>query len=146
MKIIISEDQYYNLSLRRRLGGIINVASDIIDDGDEFYGNLNFCRYYPTFQKYIKNIVGGGYNFKWIIDIVEDRDFDYYLYGHILPGGSVTLMDGRTLSLSEALEDEDLGWELEGEISDVVEDCMNSIILPVTGTEINVPLMKLFGR
>jgi hypothetical protein len=57
MKIIITEDQYNKLSLLRRLGNVLNVASELIDMGDEFYGNLDFCKYYPTFQKYIKNIV-----------------------------------------------------------------------------------------
>jgi hypothetical protein len=36
--------------------------------GDEFYGNLDFCKYFPTFQKYISNIVG---------DIIELYDPDY---------------------------------------------------------------------
>ena len=70
MKIIITENQYRKISLRRRLGDIINVASDIIDEGDDFYGGLDFCKYYPTFQKYIKNIVD---------DIIEHYGPDYGL-------------------------------------------------------------------
>ena len=68
MKIIITEDQYNKLSLRRRLGDMLNVASELIDMGDEFYGNLDFCKYFPTFQKYISNIVG---------DIIELYNPDY---------------------------------------------------------------------
>jgi hypothetical protein len=34
------------------------------------------------------------------------------------------------------MKDEDLGWEIEEEIKDVVLDCMDEIILPVTGNEI----------
>jgi hypothetical protein len=68
MKIIITEDQYNKLSLLRRLGGMLDVSSELIDMGDEFYGSLDFCKYYPTFQKYIKNIVD---------DIIELYDPDY---------------------------------------------------------------------
>jgi hypothetical protein len=68
MKIIITEEQYRKISLLRRLGGMLDVSSELIDMGDEFYGSLDFCKYYPTFQKYIKNIVD---------DIIEHYDPDY---------------------------------------------------------------------
>jgi hypothetical protein len=67
---------------------------------------------------------------------MEYRDYDFYLYGKTLPGGTVTLMDGRHLSLNEAIKDEDLGWEIEQEIKELVLDCMDEIVLPVTGNEI----------
>jgi hypothetical protein len=85
----------------------------------------------------------GGYDFKWVIDTVELKDGDFNVYGKLLPGGSVTLMDGRHLSLSDILEDSDLSWEIDGEVSELVYDCMNQIILPITGYEINVPLMMI---
>ena len=72
---------------------------------------------------------------------MEYRDFDFYLYGKTLPGGTVTLMDGRHLSLVEALEDLDISYEIQEEVNDVVQDCMNSIILPITGYDIEVPLI-----
>lgn len=85
----------------------------------------------------------GGYDFEWVINNVEYRDFDFYLYGKTLPGGSVSMMDGRHLSLQEALEDEDIGWEIQEEVNSVVEDCMNTIILPVTGYEVTVPVIYI---
>ena len=45
----------------------------------------------------------GGYDFEWIITQMVYNDFDFHLYGKILPGGSVTLIDGRYLSLNDAL-------------------------------------------
>jgi hypothetical protein len=101
-------------------------------------------------EKFIKNLLNktfstkdfndiiniGGYDFEWIITEMEYRDFDFYLYGKTLPGGTVTLMDGRHLSLNEAIKDEDLGWEIEQEIKELVLDCMDEIVLPVTGNEI----------
>lgn len=83
----------------------------------------------------------GGYDFEWTITEVEYRDFDFYLYGATLPGGTVALMDGRNISLDEALDDEDLGWEIQSEIDEVAQDCMNEIILPVTGYNVDVSLI-----
>ena len=63
--------------------------------------------------KEFNNRIVGGYDFEWIITEMEYRDFDFYLYGKTLPVGTVTLMDGRHLSLNEAIKDEDLGWEIK---------------------------------
>ena len=82
--------------------------------------------------------IAGGYDFEWIITEMEYRDFDFYLYGKTLPGGTVTLMDGRYLSLDEATNDEDLYWEVQEEVNGVVQDCMNEIILHATGYEVEV--------
>ena len=78
----------------------------------------------------------GGYDFEWIITEMEYRDFDFYLYGKTLPGGTVNLMDGRHLSLDDATNDENMYWEIQEEVNDVVLDCMDKIILPVTGNEV----------
>lgn len=85
----------------------------------------------------------GGYDFEWVITHMEYRDYDFYLYGKTLHGGTVTLMDGRHISLSEGINDEDLGWEIQEEIKDVVQDCMDEIILPVTGNEVIVPYLTI---
>lgn len=91
-------------------------------------------------EEFNENMVG-GYNFKWTITEVEYRDFDFYLYGATLPCGTVTLMDGRNISLDEDLDDEDLSWEIQSEIDEVAQDCMNEIILPVTGYNVDVSLI-----
>jgi len=105
-------------------------------------------------KKFIKKLFGktfstkdfsekivGGYDFEWVITDMDYRNYDFYLDGKTLPGGTVTLMDGRHLSLSEAIKDEDLGWEIQEEIKDVVQDSMDEIILPVTGNEVIVPYL-----
>ena len=73
------------------------------------------------------------------------QDFDFFLYGQTLPGGTVSLimMDGRHLSLKEALEDEDIGYEIQEEVNSVVQDCMNEIILPATGYDVEVPVIYI---
>ena len=86
----------------------------------------------------------GGYDFEWVITNMEYRDYDFYLYGKTLPGGTVTLMDGRYISLSEGINDEDLGWEIQEEIKDVVQDSMDEIITPITGYDVSVPLVTIY--
>ena len=83
----------------------------------------------------------GGFDFEWVITDMEYRDYNFFLYGKTLPGGSVSLINGRHLSLVEALEDLDISYEIQEEVNDVVQDCMNSIILPITGYDVEVPLI-----
>jgi hypothetical protein len=110
------------------------------------------------FEKFIKTLMDktfstkdfgerlvGGYDFEWVITDMEYRDYDFFLYGKTLPGGTVSMImtDGRNLTLQEALEDEDIGWEIQEEVNDVVQDCMNEIILPVTGYDVTIPLINI---
>ena len=85
----------------------------------------------------------GGYDFEWVITQMNYQDFDFFLYGQTLPGGSVTIMDGSHWTLQEALNDEELSWEIQQEVNDVIENCMTEIILPVTGYYITVPLVYI---
>ena len=83
----------------------------------------------------------GGYDFEWVITHFEYQDFRYVLYGEALPGGTVSMMNGRTLNLDEACNLEDFGWEIQNEVNDVVKDCMEELIVPKTGAHIEVPLI-----
>lgn len=85
----------------------------------------------------------GGYDFEWIITQMNYQDFDFFLYGQTLPGGTVSMMNGRNLTLVEALEDENIGYEIQQEVNDVVQDCMNEIILPATGYDVEVPVIYI---
>jgi hypothetical protein len=70
MKYIITESQYNKiLNLKRRLIDIMSEASRIIDASDDFYGDIDFCHYYPTLEKYINILV---------MDISEHYEPDNY--------------------------------------------------------------------
>jgi hypothetical protein len=67
----------------------------------------------------------GGYDFDITIesyDIQESND-DINIRCKILPGGEVSIImgDGRTLDLEDAVNDEEIGWEIKGEINDCIE-------------------------
>ena len=83
MKIIITEEQSNKLiSLQRRLTDIMREASLMIDNGDDFYGSVDFCRYFPTLKKYVDDVVYEIINQYEhpIYDIDETEDF---IYNHI---------------------------------------------------------------
>ena len=85
----------------------------------------------------------GGFDFEWVITDMEYKDYDFFLWGKTLPGGSVSMMNGRHLTLVDALEDEDIGYEIQDEVNALVQDCMNEIILPITGYDVNIPLIYI---
>jgi hypothetical protein len=71
MKIIITESQYNKIfNLKRRLIDIMGEASRIIDAADDFYGDIDFCSYYPTLEEYIDSLVMG------IIQQYEPDNYD----------------------------------------------------------------------
>ena len=85
MKIIITEEQSNKLiSLQRRLTDIMREASLMIDNGDDFYGSVDFCRYFPTLKKYVDDVVYEIINQYEhpIYDIDETENFIYNYIGY----------------------------------------------------------------
>jgi hypothetical protein len=68
----------------------------------------------------------GGYEFDIIIESYEIDEGHYTvdIKCKVLPGGTVSIImdDGRTLNIEDAVNDEVIGWEIKGEISDCIED------------------------
>ena len=90
-----------------------------------------------------KKIVG-GYDFKWRISHLGVQDDEVFMESEIDYGGTVTLIgDGRTITLDDATNNGDFWWEIESEIRDVIEDCMNFLIKPKTGIKINVQYVTI---
>jgi len=87
----------------------------------------------------------GGYNFQWVITDYIYKDWKYKLRGEVLPGGSVTMMNGKTLNLDDAAKHHNFGWEIENEVVDLVRDCMEIVITPKTGAFVRV-LSILIGE
>lgn len=70
------------------------------------------------------HISSGGYNFDIVIESYDIDSNDISIICKVLPGGTVSLiMDGeRTLDIEDAVNDEEIGWEIEGEINDCIID------------------------
>jgi len=120
------------------------VAFQNVVGGEKFAEKFIKSLLNKTFstEEFSQKLVG-GYDFQWIINEMKYQDLDFFLYGKTLPGGTVSIMDGRTFKLEEAINDEEIGWEIQEEINEVVQDCMNTIILPKTGEDVTVPLIYI---
>lgn len=120
------------------------LAFQIVVGDEEFAEKFINKLLNKTFStKDFNDRIVGGFDFEWIITQMNYQDFDFFLYGQTLPGGTVSMMDGRNLTLVEALEDEKIGYEIQQEVNDVVQDCMNEIILPATGYDVEVPVIYI---
>jgi hypothetical protein len=83
MIIIITEDQSNKLiSFQRRLKDIMYEASYMIDDADEFYGNLDFCHYFPTLKKYVDDVVYEIIN-QYNHPIYNIDETEIFIYNHV---------------------------------------------------------------
>ena len=72
----------------------------------------------------------GGYNFEYELDIDEfdQSTLNVFLNVKVLAGGTVELImvGGDTLDISDAIRDEEIGFEIESEIQECIyDDIMN---------------------
>ena len=78
--------------------------------------------------------ISGGYDFKFKVEIIDSDINQLILQVNVLPGGEVTLiMDGETVSLKDAMWDEDMGGEIQSEVDGLVYDILNQEIPYYTG-------------
>ena len=142
-EITFNEDElaYFNITEFSPKLHAQEVFYDLIG-GHDFTDRFIKTLLNKTFStKDFSDRIVGGYDFEWVITHFEYQDFRYVLYGEALPGGTVSMMNGRTLNLDEACNLEDFGWEIQNEVNDVVKDCMKELIVPKTGAHIEVPLI-----
>ena len=133
---------------------------NITDAQDKYDYSTLFTEYIGGFDKAFKIIdkitmndfntkdfpkkIVGGYNFEWIISNLGVKDGEVLMESEIANGGTVTLIgDGRTVTLYDAIRNNDYGWEIESEVREVVEDCMNFLIRPKTGIKIGVQYVSI---
>lgn len=66
----------------------------------------------------------GGYNIDIVIESYDIDSNDISIICKVLPGGTVSIImdDGRTLDIEDAVNDEEIGWEIKGEINDCIID------------------------
>jgi hypothetical protein len=87
--------------------------------------------------------LSGGYDFDWRISNSYKKDDVYFIECQVSDGGSVTLMDGRHMSLEDAINHEDMGYEIQEEVSDVIQDCLNELIYPRTGIMVDIYYVEI---
>ena len=87
--------------------------------------------------------LSGGYDFDWRISNSYKKDDVYFIECQVSDGGSVTLMGGRHMTLEDAINHEDMGYEIQEEVSDVIQDCLNELIYPRTGIMVDIYYVEI---
>jgi len=90
-----------------------------------FGGDEKFIEYLTKNEGETYHIVDGGYNFEIILDEIILIEYHVYLRVKVKPGGTVTLIfdeNQPTLSLNDALSNDDYGGEISSEIKDTIFD------------------------
>jgi hypothetical protein len=85
----------------------------------------------------------GGYDFEWRISDVYVRDSEIYLSAQVSEGGMVSLMNGKTERLDDAIADSDVGWEIQNEVESTIQNCLNELIYPRTGIKVDVNYVEI---
>jgi hypothetical protein len=87
----------------------------------------------------------GGYDFKWAFtqyEIDESKDRPYIYFWYKVLEGEVTLMmtetPDNTVDIFQAMRNKDYGWEIRYEINDVIQDCVEDLVLSKTGMNLAV--------
>lgn len=162
MKFILTESKFKNLIFKffNKMGGEINQEFISFFDLDSQNRELSYENAYKYLIEWrgieeSKNLANtillqnphhtddfGGYDFffevtdikKWGVD--DDVPFVTVKVKVDDLAGNVTLMDGNTYNLSEALKNEDYGWEIEDEVNWGINDYFKEKITSKTGIKV----------
>jgi len=87
-------------------------------------------------------MVCGGYDFKFELSINDIEDVNIYvdvLVDAEDPNAEVNIVTGETFQLQKAIDDEEIGYEIESEIEDCVRDYLEQI---TNKTGVNVTIFS----
>jgi len=87
----------------------------------------------------------GGYEFDFYLEKVDEDSESFEVDVDVrLRGGSVALMmvGGELMTLVDALEDEDFGWEIKEEVEDCVLDYIENNVTNKTGIIVRVHKLR----
>ncbi len=82
----------------------------------------------------------GGYSFEFKVKPTDQEEGQMFVEVHILPGGVVDLLltgNGIT-DLKEALNDQSIGFEIEGEVKEIIDEIFTEEITYKTGVVVDL--------
>ena len=136
--------QYFNITDAQDKYNYATLFTDYIGGFDKAFKIIDKITMNDFNTKDFPKKIVGGYNFEWRISNLGVKDGEVLMESEIANGGTVTLIgDGRTVTLYDAIRNNDYGWEIESEVREVVEDCMNFLIRPKTGIKIGVQYVSI---
>ena len=136
--------QYFNITDAQDKYNYATLFTDYIGGFDKAFKIIDKITMNDFNTKDFPKKIVGGYNFEWRISHLGVKDGEVLMDSEIVNGGTVTLIgNGRTVTLYDAIRNNDYGWEIESEVREVVEDCMNFLIRPKTGIKIGVQYVSI---
>ena len=136
--------QYFNITDDRSKYDYATLFTEYIGGFDEALKIIEKITMNNFTTKDFPKKMVGGYDFKWRISHLGVQDDEVFMESEIDYGGKVTLIgDGMTINFDDYSKNEYLWWEIESEIRDLIEDCMNFLIKPKTGIKINVQYVTI---
>ena len=138
--------KYFGISTHNNRKDIVmyeEFFSDYIGGEEKIREIINHISTNTFHTKDFPEKIVGGYDFEWRISDVYVRDSEIYLSAQVSEGGEVTLMDGRHLSLDDAISDSDIYWEIQNEVESTIQDCMDYLIYPRTAMYVTVNYVEI---
>ena len=136
------EDPHIDGSLLMFLGSkpMDSTFVYIMDSIENFLGpetsyKVGLKRSKKTFDTNNYPDITGGYSFKFNLNLEEFDGTQYLFNVNVLPDAEVTLVmtDDTTHKIKDIINHEDIGWEIESEMNDVIDGIMIREICFYTG-------------
>lgn len=110
------------------------IFQDIVG-GEEFAEKFIKKLINKTFSTRDFNLVEGN-DFKWIVNKYKLDDYTFFLFCECLSGGTI-IVDNEIQDMS-LMNDYDslMSYDIRLELRSIIQDCMDKIIVPVTGEEV----------
>ena len=160
MKLILTESKYKNILFKYwdKMGGKVDktfISLFGLDDSDITYDQAYKYLIEWRGEKQSKELAKtlllqnphhiddfGGYDFFFEVTDIRNWELNDDEPNVVVKvkvddlGGSVTLMDGEDKTLEDALDNDDYGWEVEGEVNWGINDYFRDNITTQTGINI----------
>ena len=138
--------KYFGISThnnRKDIAMYEEFFSDYIGGEEKIREIINHISTNTFHTKDFPEKIVGGYDFEWRISDVYVRDGSIYLSAQVSEGGIVSLMNGKTERLDDAIADSDVGWEIQNEVESTIQDCMDYLIYPRTAITVIVNYVEI---
>ena len=130
------------LGVKVKFRGYIAIMESLTDFlGIETAYNVGVERSKKTFDTNDYPNITGGYDFKFTLDLNKSETTQLEFDVKVLPGAKVTLVmtDDSTHEIKDIINDENIGWEIESEMDEIIDEIVINEISHYSGffTRIN---------
>ena len=138
--------KYFGISThnnRKDIAMYEEFFSDYIGGEEKIREIINHISTNTFHTKDFPEKIVGGYDFEWRISDVYVTDGNIYLSAQVSEGGMVSLMNGKTERLDDVIADSNVGWEIQNEVEQTINDCMDYLIYPRTAMTVIVNYVEI---